>query len=646
MTSNKRFRVGVDTGGTFVDAVEFDEQTRKFKMAKSPTTPSDPTIGFLNALRKLGTPLDQTYLILHGTTLGVNAIIQMKGALTGIITNQGFKDIFEIGRGDVPPASMYDYNYLKPPRIVKRRDIAEIPGRIDQNGNVIRDLDEQAANVALRRLVDDQKVRSIAVSLLHSYKNADHEERIKSIAFRAYPNLSVSISSEVVSEYREYERTSTTVLDAYIKPIIAEYLRKLERTLNANGFKGVLLITRSDGGMMTAATAANSPISTVQSGPAGGVVGASYLAALTKRQKLITMDIGGTSLDVCVIEGGQANVIHQSQVEHYPLLLTMYDVRSIGAGGGSIATVKTGLLHVGPETFLAGDMQLKPELAREGIMKEVVGPLGSDLVEAAAGIMKVTAANSVGAIKQITVEEGRDPAEYTLLTFGGAGPLFGAILALELGIPTVIVPGAPAAFSALGMLMSDISYEVSQTSISVLEETSIEGIREFFAPLESKVKDILLRQEAPFKKVQVHRQLELRYLGQEHSLEISIDDAKSVTEIKASFDAFHFKRYGHKIDDLVEVLNFRARAVGLLEKPELPKLSKATDAAPPHAKRREAYCLTSDKMTNFGVYRREQLRPGHVVEGPAIVDEGVTRTVIHTGQSLTVDELGNLVIKA
>ena len=280
MSSEKRFRIGVDTGGTFVDAVEFDEETRKFRMAKSPTTPSDPTIGFLNALQKLGTPLDQTYLILHGTTLGVNAIIQMKGVLTGMITNQGFKDVFEIGRGDVPSASMYDYNYLKPPRIVKRRHIAEIPGRIDHEGNIIRDLDEQAANVALRRLVDDQKVRSIAVSLLHSYKNADHEERIKSIASKTHPNLSVSISSEVVSEYREYERTSTTVLDAYIKPIIAEYLHKLERTLNANGFRGLLLITRSDGGMMTAATAANSPISTVQSGPAGGVVGGSHLALL------------------------------------------------------------------------------------------------------------------------------------------------------------------------------------------------------------------------------------------------------------------------------------------------------------------------------------------------------------------------------
>jgi len=679
MSSEKRFRIGVDTGGTFVDAVEFDEETRKFRMAKSPTTPSDPTIGFLNALQKLGTPLDQTYLILHGTTLGVNAIIQMKGVLTGMITNQGFKDVFEIGRGDVPSASMYDYNYLKPPRIVKRRHIAEIPGRIDHEGNIIRDLDEQAANVALRRLVDDQKVRSIAVSLLHSYKNADHEERIKSIASKTHPNLSVSISSEVVSEYREYERTSTTVLDAYIKPIIAEYLHKLERTLSVNGFKGVLLITRSDGGMMTAATAANSPISTVQSGPAGGVVGGSHLAALTKRQKLITMDIGGTSLDVCVIEDGQANVIHQSQVEHYPLLLTMYDVRSIGAGGGSIATVKTGLLQVGPEsagadpgpmcygrggtrptvtdasvilgyidpeTFLAGDMPLKPELAREGIAEEVVRPLGVDLVEAAAGIMKVTAANSMGAIKQITVEEGRDPAEYALLAFGGAGPLFGAILALELGIPTVIVPSAPAAFSALGMLMSDISYEVSQTDISVLEESSIEGIRKFFAPLESRVRGILLRQEAPFKKVRVHRLLELRYLGQEHSLEISIDDANSVSEIKASFDAFHFKRYGHKIDDLVEIVNFRARAVGLLEKPDLPKLAKATDATPPPMKRREAYCLTSDKMTDFGVYRREQLKPGHVVEGPAIIDEGVTRTVIHTGQSLNVDEIGNLVITA
>jgi N-methylhydantoinase A len=632
----------------------------------------------MNAVRKLGTPLEETYLILHGTTLGVNAIIENKGARTAIISNEGLSDIFEIGRGDVPAESEYDYNYYKPPRLVKRRHTTGIPGRINYKGEVVKDLDRDAIRARVKHLVESENVESIAVSLLHSYRNSAHEEAVKEIIHDMYPHLAVSISSNVVSEYREYERTSTTVLDAYIKPIVERYLTKLESTLFANGFKGTLLIMRSDGGVMTARTAANSPISTVQSGPAGGVVGAIYVASLKKENKMITMDIGGTSLDVCVIENGNANVVHETEVEHYPMLQTMYDIRSIGAGGGSIATVQNGLLKVGPESagadpgpmcygkggtrptvtdaavvlgyidplkFLSGDMSLNSELSIVGIREQIAEPLGVSLEEAASGIMKVTTTNSMGAIRQITVEEGKDPREFSILSFGGAGSLFAALLGKELGIPKIIVPQAPAAFSAWGMLMSDISYEVSQTHISMLEEMTLDSLRNAFVPLEAKVRDALMREKAPYKKIIVSNRVELRYFGQEHSLELRIDNLSSIEAIRNSFDRLHFQRFGHKLKDQVELVNLRARGMGLLEKPRTPKSKRGHNHRPRATEKRNAYCLLTEKSKSFSVYERSSLLPGDQLRGPLIIDEGVTRTVLHTGQSLSVDEFNHLVIK-
>src|SRR5579875_1080438 len=680
MSSNKgaRYRIGIDTGGTFVDAVEFNEQTGAFRLAKSPTTPSDPSIGFMDAIEKLGTPLKQTYLILHGTTLGVNAIIQKKGARTGIISNEGLSDIFEIGRGDVPAESEYDYNYLKPPSLVRRRHTAGVPGRINSKGEIVRDLDEDSVRKVSKSLIDNEKVESIAVSYLHSYKNPSHEKRTDKIISQLYPDVTVSISSDVVSEYREYERTSTTVLDAYVKPIVEKYLKKLERMLASRGFNGTLLIMRSDGGVMTASAASRSPISTVQSGPSGGVVGAIYIAELQKRRKVITMDIGGTSLDVCVVENGLANVVHQTEVEHYPLLLTMYDIRSIGAGGGSIAAVKNGLLQVGPESasadpgpmcygkggnsptvtdasvvlgyidplrFLGGDMPLKPALSRRGIEDQIAKPLGVSLYDAAAGIMNVTITNSMGAIRQITVEEGRDPAEFSMLSFGGAGPLFASMLAKELNIPEVVVPNAPAAFSAWGMLMSDITYEVSQTHISLLEDMSLDSLLELYSPLEAKVKTALSQQKAPYKDIKISRRVELRYFGQEHSLEVRLDNTRSVEEVRKAFDELHLKRFGHKLKDQVELVNLRARGIGTLEKPQLRRLRTKYGHRPRVVERRKAYCLLTDRIKPFTVYDRSSLLPKDVLNGPAIIDEGVTRTVLHTGQNLIVDDFGNLVIK-
>jgi N-methylhydantoinase A len=673
----KHYRIAVDTGGTFVDAVEFDELTGKFRIAKSPTTPSNPVVGFLNAIEKLRTPLDEVSIILHGTTLGVNAIIQKKGAQTCIITNRGFKDVYEIGRGDVPSYAMYDYNYIKPRPLVRRRNIIEVDCRIDRDGRVVRDIDENEVRKSVSEILSDG-IQSVAITFLHSYRNYLHEQRVKEILKSVRPGIFVSASSDIVREYREYERLSTTVLDAYIKPIVSDYLDRLGESLEKRGFRGVLLIMKSDGGTMPVSTAATTPVFTLQSGPAGGVTGAIHLARQLSIDKIITMDIGGTSLDVCVVEDFKANVIHKSSIDNYPLLMTMFDIRSIGAGGGSLALLRSGLLQVGPEsagadpgpmcygkgglhptvtdasvilgyiepnTFLSGDMKINPELSLKGLKEQISSKLGIDVVEAAAGIIDIMVTNSLGAIKQITVEEGKDPSEYTLVSYGGAGPLFASILAEELGIPTVLVPPVPAAFSAWGMLAAGVTYEISQTNLQVLEETELEEIREFFEPLVKEVISKLESQALPLKSEQVEKTLELRYLGQEHTLEIEISNTNSTKQIREEFDKLHDRRYGHKMDNQVEIVNYRAKVIGILEKPKLNVIDDSGKNLPQKVGTRHAFCLTTHQMKEFSVYKRDNLLFGHRVSGPAIIDEGVTSTLVHTGQEALIDRYGNIILR-
>lgn len=671
-----RFRIGIDTGGTFVDAVELDEETRRFRIAKAPTTPTDPSVGVLNALEKLGTPLNQTKMIIHGTTLGVNSIIQRKGAVTGLIVNEGFRDIFEIGRGDVPPQHIYDFNYYKKLSFIKRRNIIGVPCRINYKGEEVKKLDVDALKAGLIHLVE-QGVESIAVCFLHSYKNPAHEEAAARIISEAYPHLTVSASCDVVREYREYERMSTTVLDAYIKPIVSRYILKLKQALAERGFRGKLLIMRSDGGVMAAETAAKTPLSTVQSGPAGGVIGAKYYAKTFGLSRLITMDIGGTSLDVSVVDDGEVGTLHQSTIEHYPILLTTYDIRSIGAGGGSIASVESGLLKVGPESagaepgpmcyakgglrptitdaavclgyinparFLSGDMKLQPELSLKGVREQIAEPLNLTLTDAAAGILKVAVANSVGAIRAITVEEGRDPADYTLLAYGGAGPLLASIIARELKIPKVVVPTMPAAFSAWGMLMADITYDRSQTFLSLLDEVSMKELDEQFVQLEARVKDALLEQGVREDRMRLQRSIELRYLGQEHTIEVALEGLSTTHELRVEFDRQHQRRYGHKMRDPVQTVNLRVRGLGVLPKPQIHKLDVKT-CGDSLVDIRDAYCLIVGEVRKFSIHLRERLKSGSTVTGPAIIDEGVSTTLIHTGQSVVVDEYGNLVIE-
>lgn len=674
----KRYRVAVDIGGTFVDAIEFDQVSGTVRLAKAPTTPGQPEQGVVEAIRRLGTPLGETAVIVHGTTLGLNAIIERKGARTGLLTNEGFRDLFEIGRADVPREHMYDFAYQRPKPLVLRRHRLGVPGRIDAQGTVVQPLDEGAVLEAAGKLVADG-VQAIAIAFLNSYRNSEHEERAGKIVRRAFPDIAVSVSSAITREYREVERTATAVLDACIRPIFDAYLGKLRGALAAGGFDGRFLVMRSGGGAMSSEIAARVPIYTVMSGPAGGIVGASRVARELDRSRLLSLDYGGTSLDAAVIENGEPLVMYEATLEHFPVLMPIFDIRCIGAGGGSIAWVQEGLLQVGPqsagavpgplaydkggteptttdaalvlgyidaEQFLGGAMPLNIAASRNGLQAKIADPLKTDAATAAAGVFDVLIAKTVGAIREITVERGKDPREFSLLAFGGAGPMISPMIAREVGAVEVIVPNVPAAFSAWGMLMSDLVFEVSQTVIRRLDEAAWPQLENAFKELEQSALQLLAEQGVAPADRGTDRLIECRYAGQEHAIAVASSSEMTADLIVQRFNELHTERYGHALTSPVQVSTLRVRATGRLEKPPLRRHPAASDnAAPTPSKTREAYCFKHRGYRRFGVYLRESLAAGHRIEGPAVIDEGTSTTILHSDQYLVVDEQGNLLIR-
>jgi N-methylhydantoinase A len=677
MTDASRYRIAIDIGGTFVDAVQFDQETGDVRLAKAPTTPGRPADGVMEALRRLGTPLDRTAVFVHGTTLGLNAILERRGAVTGILTNEGFRDVFEIGRSDVPPERMYDVRYERPAPVVKRRHRLGVAGRLDARGNELVPLDEAGVERASDALVA-AGVQSLAITFLHSYRNPAHEMRAAAIVRARHPALPVSVSSEITREYREYERTATTVLDAYIRPIFQAYISELERSLEEAGFRGRFLIMRSSGGAMTAALASRAPIFTVLSGPAGGIVGATRIAEHTGRDRLLTLDYGGTSLDASVIENGRPLVMHEATLEHFPVLMPVFDIRCIGTGGGSIASVQEGLLMVGPrsagavpgpiaygtggteptttdaaivlgyidpERFLGGALALDGEAARRGLQARLADPLGTDAVTVAAGVFDVLIAKTVGAIREITVERGKDPHEFSLLAFGGAGPMISPLIAREVEVADLIVPRVPAVFSAWGMLLSDLVSEFAQTALRPLVDAEWPALMAIFGVLEGDADARLAEQRVDAAQRELARFVQCRYAGQEHSIEVQVGPSDDAGALCAAFNALHRERYGHALRDPVEAVTLRVRATGALEKPPLHVLPEATASVDAAAVgRRQAFCFARRQMCAFTIYLRDRLAPGHAFAGPAIVDEGTSTTVIHSDQTLVVDRHGQLVV--
>jgi len=682
-----RVRLAVDIGGTFVDALAFDEANGTLRLHKAPTTPDAPARGVLDAVGGLmpagddapGAALTEVEAFVHGTTLGLNAILQRRGADVGIITNEGFRDLLEIARANVPGHSMYDFSYAPPPPLVPRRRRLGVPGRIDAQGQVVEDLDEDAVREAGRILVEEQGLRSIAVCYLHSYANPEHERRTARILREAYPDVSVSVSTDITREYREYERTSTVTLDAYIRPVLSDYIGTLETRLEAAGLTRPLHIMRSGGGAMTAELARRAPLMTVLSGPAGGVVGASYLSRELNGRKLISFDVGGTSVDCCVIENGTPGEVHEASIDGFPLLIPIFDIRTVGAGGGSIAWIDEGLLKVGPhsagavpgpvaygaggteptltdaaltlgylapEAFLGGDMRIDADAARDAIATKLAAPLGVTVTEAAASVFRVLLARTVGALREITVERALDPREFALLAFGGAGPLIGPMLAREMGIAEVIVPQVPAAFSAFGMLMSDLEYEFATTVLRPLTDETLAELEPAFAELEAQGDEVLSAQGVKPEDRLLVRRLDVRYNGQEHTLPIDLLPGDTAATVLARFNEQHRARYGHAMPDTGQILTLRLRAVGRLAKPSLPELPAAQTPTPDPSGERPAFDVASGEVVAFPVYDRATLGPGHALNGPAIVEEGTSTTVIFGDQRLAVDPYGQLIVTA
>lgn len=670
-------KIAVDIGGTFVDAVAYDPVAGKLSVHKVSTTPAAPAEGVLSGVAALGADLAGVESFAHGTTLGLNAILQRNGAAVGVITTEGFADVLEIARAGIPADRMYDFVYARPAPLVPRRHRIGVPERLDASGAVIVPLDEQALLAAGRTLVEDHGLRSLAVCFLHSYVNPVHEQRAGELLRQAFPGVAVSVSADLTREYREYERTSTVVLDAYIRPVLNDYLDVLEKGLTEQGLTEHLHIMRSGGGAMTGALAKQAPLHTVLSGPAGGVVGATFLARELGLANVLSFDVGGTSVDACVIVDGSPTEVHEAEIDGLPLLIPIYDIRTIGAGGGSIAWMDAGLLKVGPrsagavpgpvaygkggteptvtdaafalgwldpQAFLGGAMQVSADAARAAIAEKVAGPLGLDQTGAAASILEILIARTVGAMREITIERGLDPREFTLLAFGGAGPLLAPMLAREMDLGTTLVPAVPAAFSAFGMLMSDLEFEFAATSLVPLTDAALEALAPTFAELTARAVEALDTQHVPDERRRLVRTVDIRYQGQEHALPVELRPGDTAADVLARFHELHRSRHGHAMDVAGQIFSVRLRAVGEQPKPGLVTLAQANGRPAEPVGSRKAFDIATRVWTDFPVYQRAGLLAGQLLPGPAIVEEGTSTTVFFADQVLRVDDHGHLLI--
>jgi N-methylhydantoinase A len=671
------YRLAVDIGGTFVDAVVFDVGSGEWRLEKSFTTPGNAAAGVNAAIKRLGISGGALDSFIHGTTLGLNTLLEHKGAVTGILTNAGFEDIFEMGRYNRDRTQMYSLEYdVRPPLVPKRMRLG-IPCRMNANGDVLQPLDEEAVRAAVRQLVEKWKVQAIAVCYLHAYKNPAHEERTAEIIQVEWPELSISISSAIVREYREYERTSTTVANAYIQPIFRRYIGSLEATLADQGFSGSFYITRSGGGALLARDASAVPVHTIFSGPAGGLIGAARLSEILGRANLIAVDIGGTSTDACVVRDGTPTLKYQAELEKLPLMIPAYNICTIGAGGGSIARVEGGLLKVGPQSagaepgpicygrggqqptftdaavvlgyidphnFLGGEVRLDAAAAHAGLLKHVAEPLGLTDIEAARGVFDVLLARTVSAIREITVQEGFDPREFSMLAYGGAGPMFVPLVAREMDVREVIMPQAPAGFSAWGMLMTDLVQEYSETCVGLLEHVGLDSLHRIAQRLADRARDDLECGGFASADRTIECAAALRYFGQEHTLDTVLEDGDDLASLCRRFDAVHKQRYGHTMTDPVQIVHVRVRGIGRTPRPELRTISRRAAGAPTSRASRKAFCFAHRAMLDFAVYDRDELRDGDVVPGPAIVEEATTTHVFFSDQHASVDKYGHMFI--
>jgi N-methylhydantoinase A len=685
-------QISADIGGTFTDLTAIDSRG-VFSTAKTLTTPHDHAEGVLDGLAKLGAHLPDTELFLHGSTIAINTVLQRVGAKTALITTEGFRDVYEIGRGN--RSEPYNLFFGKPVPLVRRRLRREVRERVLADGSVSVPLDVAGASALIGQL-REAGVESVAVCLLHSYVNPEHELQLGRLFERLWPQAYVTLSHQILREYREYERTSTTVLNAYVGPVVSRYLDSLAERLAQGGFRGRLLIMQSNGGIMSVESARRSPVRMMESGPVAGVIGAAALADPLGMPKLIPFDMGGTTAKTSVVNDGEVDISPGYFIGGYatghPMSLPVVNIVEVGAGGGSIAWVDAaGALKVGPRSagaapgpacyglggtaptvtdadlilgrlgtsrFLGGEMRLDRAAAEEAIRRQVAEPLGLDVLTAARGIVTIADAQMSLAVRAVSVEKGADPREFALVATGGAGPLHAVSIARELNIGTVVVPVLPGQFSAKGMLSTPARHDLTRTQLAPFEPATVEQYAVTLKALAAEAVSLLRADVGELAGAPVLRHyLELRYRGQEFTIAVPVPEgglsASSYPSVRAEFDAMHEQLYGHQAPaEQVEAIGVRtvistplaggAGSMGTTgaTPPERP------DPGPPVPVETRPMVLHDggQQLVACPVYDRESLRPGHRISGPATVQEDTSSVVFYPGDVLTVGPDGSLVI--
>ncbi len=692
------FLVGTDTGGTFTDCVVVGEDG-ELKIGKAPSTPGNFAEGVLDSLTNTlvngnggPPPLTDATAFLHGATVALNAILTRRGAKVGLLTTRGHRDalFFMRSTGRVAGlsiAEVYDYpNTGKPEPIVPKYLIQEIDERVDYKGAVVVPLNEDRARDAIEALIAEG-VEAIAISLLWCFKNPEHEQRLAELVTEIAPDMPVAVASQIVPKSGEYERTATTVMNAYTVPLVSNYVRGLEEGLRDRELQSPMLVMQTSGGVLRADEVVSRPVYTLNSGPAGGVIGARYLGAHLGHENIVCTDVGGTSFDVGLVVGGEPVMTPTVIVNQYRLALPSVDVVSIGAGGGSIARLISDRMQVGPDSagavpgplcfdrggteptvtdadvllgyidpeyFLAGQMRLKPELAENSFREKLAEPLGLDVQEAAAGVVEIASQNRADLVRRETIGRGYDPRDFVLYAYGGAGPLHATLYGRELGAQAIVVPfgGLAPVFSAFGIATADMVH-VEELSDPQIAPFDVERIVERLERLRDQTRERLLRQGVEEDEIAHSYTAEMRYVKQVFEVGVPLDTERLRSagaeglerDFEAAYEALYGKGSGFR-EAGIELVTLRVTAVGRSHiRPSLPRREKGdADASAARRGTRRVFWRDVDGYAETPVYDGHALAPGHRVEGPAMVEERATAIPLHPGQQLEVDEMGNLII--
>jgi N-methylhydantoinase A len=679
-------RVAVDIGGTFTDVVVFDEANSSLALAKALSTPAELARGVLEGLTKAAVRFPDVSTLIHGSTVVVNAIIERNGAKTALVTTKGFRDVYEIGRINRPES--FNPRFRKHRPLVPRENIFEVTERRLADGSVRTPFDEQEAR-EVAHIIKEEGFEAVAVLFLHSYRAPEHEIHMCEILRETDPNLFLSASHELSREYREYERTSTVAANAYVGPKVSQYLGDLERRLRDNKFRGNLMIMQSNGGLSDVDMARRQCIQMMESGPAGGVVGSMALCELLDLDAAIAFDMGGTTAKASVIRRGEPSLSPDYFIGGYneglAVRIPVLDIVEVGTGGGSIAWLdEGGGLHVGPrsagaepgpasygrggseptvtdanvilgrlspERFLGGEMRLDRSAAEKSLRERIAQPLNVNLERAASGMLQVATSAMANAVRHVTLERGLDPRDFTLVAYGGGGPLHAASVAKELSIGKIIIPSAPGHFSALGMLMADLRRDYVQTLFERMDDLEMFQLEDQFKKLEDEGRAALEASGIPTDRIVFERAADMRYVGQEHAVAVrmpaKVGDKTARAEIKRLFDEAHELRYSHSApEESADIVSLRVSAIGRLGKPQFGQIAAGEKTPSSNARRGTRMVIFEGAgAVEAPVWDRTKLLQNNMIAGPAIIEEAASTTVVEPGDTVTVNEFGHLIMQ-